>query len=569
VLLINIRPILWMLCVAVTAAATAADRTTLLVPLSAEAPQRGSQLPVAGASSNAVYADQAIGDFADHGWRAYVQLWKAHQANPADESIRRFLGLPLTESFTWTARRGRSAPRTLRWAAGSYAQIDTPHFVVYSQAGEAASRQVVEDLERCYWIWTQLFFPLWEGAPQVRAALADLRPDQSVESFLENSSSRITIQRKLRVVLYRNASDYQQSLSPDYPGVERSTGFYANDKQTIFLYAAEEDDAATRRHELVHQLFREATRSGLGRDFPGESEGFWLIEGIAGYFESACLSERDATVGGWDCSRLQFARYRTLVLGDIMPMEELIRDGRPEAQQRSDIARWYAHAIAQTHRIMDGGDAEARAWIYAQLARLYRIGSKPLFEIADEVVLQDAETRLRRFLDLTDDHLKSNPVRQPIKELVLAECRLQPETLSELPPSKNMRWLDLTRIPIDNTGVSRLVPDPSGMEQLRLEATRIDNGIKDWLKQTKRLVELDLSWTRIDDAVITAIDNRSDIAVLYLTGTQVTDDCIDAILQMPDLETVDLQRTRVTTEGLERLRKARPALQLNPLQLVK
>ena len=113
------------------------------------------------------------------------------------------------------------------------------------------------------------------------------------------------------------------------PGIERSTGYYNDQNQTIFLYVGDVDDAATRRHEMVHQLFREATRSSLRQDrMPAEQSGFWLIEGIAGYFESLKVGDRVATVGGWDASRLQFARYRTLALADVMPMEELERDGR-------------------------------------------------------------------------------------------------------------------------------------------------------------------------------------------------------------------------------------------------
>ncbi|MDF1840741.1 MAG: DUF1570 domain-containing protein [Rubripirellula sp.] len=564
-----------VMCAMVTASfAATADRTTLLIPLSAEGVS-SSETPAIGETgigesefASARYADQAMGQHADEGWRAYVRLWKNHSTNPANRAIRRFLGLPLQESFTWSARRGRSSPRFLRWAAGSYAQIDTPHFVVYSRAGEEPSRRVVEDLERCYWIWTQLFFPLWEGAPQVRAALANLDPGQPIEDFLQQSSSRITIQRKMRVVLFRDAEEYQQALSPDYPGVERSTGFYANDKQTIFLYSADVDDAATRRHELVHQLFREATRSGLGRSFPAEAEGFWLIEGIAGYFESVQLAERSASVGGWDCSRLQFARYRRLSLGDVMPMSDLIRDGRQAAQERSDIARWYAHAIAQTHRLMDSGNDDQRAWIYAQLARRYRIGLAPRFDLDDEAVLKDSEVALTEFLRVDDDRIRSNPIRRPLQQLVLAECPLHPETISQLPPSGLLRWLDLTRIPLENADVSRLVPDPSSVEQLRLEATKVDSGLTPWLRQTKRLTELDLSWTKIDDSVIAAVENQMGIATLYLTGTQVTDACIDGILKMRDLETVDLQRTAVTAAGLERIRTARPQLQLNPLQLV-
>lgn len=557
------RSFLLMATLAAPLSVFAADRTTLFVPRAAEDPAHSDALEF----SQAQFPDQAMGPHAEAGWKAYVRLWKAHHADPADRSIRRFLGLPLDDAFTWSARRGRSAPRHLRWTAGSYAHIDTAHFTLFSRATEAPSRRVAEDLERCYWVWTQMFFPLWEGAPQVRAGLADWNADQSANEFLEQSSARITVRRKMRVVLFRDAEEYQRTLAADYPGVERSTGFYAIDKQTIFLYASEEDDSATRRHELVHQLFREATRSALGRSFPAEDEGFWLIEGIAGYFESLFVTDEYATVGGWDCSRLQFARYRSLVLGDVMPMQELIRDGRIAAQQRSDIARWYAHAIAQTHRLMDGDQSSQRAWVYDQLARRYRISNSELAKVDEEAVLKDSEARLREYLRVDDDHLRANPVHRRLENLVLAECPISRETVAQLPPSPSLKWLDLTRIELGNDDVARLMPDPSALEQLRLEATAIDAGIAPWIAKTRQLLELDLSWTAIDDSVLEVVENRQAIEVLYLTGSRVTDRSIDAIIAMPNLETVDLQRTGVTEAGLARLKAARPQIEVNPLKL--
>ncbi len=318
------------------------------------------------------YADEAF-DGASDGWKAYLRLWRSHHQYPADPTIRRFLGLPLKGTLEMEARRGRSSPRWLGWRAGTFAQVDTPHFVIYSRAAEEPSRQVAEDLERCYWVWTQMFYPLWEGAPQVSAALGDMPTDQSVIDYLKGKTSRITIRRKLQIVLFRNAQEYQQTLGPDVPGIERSTGYYNDQKQTTFLYADETEDAATRRHEMVHQLFRQATRSALGRSAPGEAKGFWLVEGIAGYFESLHLDGPVATVGGWDSPRLQFARYRIVASGDLMPVAELMSDGRIAAQQRQDIARWYAHAIAQTHHLLDGGDPRHRRWVYQQLADLYKI----------------------------------------------------------------------------------------------------------------------------------------------------------------------------------------------------
>lgn len=533
---------------------SAADRTTLFVPLPHEA--------VTGELPDGTYPDQAFGA-AGAGWHAYVRLWQAHHQNPADPAIRRFLGLPLKQSFEVKSRPGRAAPQSLRWKAGSYLQLDTPHFVIHSRADEETGQYIAEDLEKAYWIWTQMFFPLWEANAQVSGALAEMPKDMPVADFLRSQSSRISIRRRMKVVLFRDANDYRQTLENVVPGVARSTGYYDNGQQTTYLYATQPDDAATRRHELVHQMFREATRSALRRQLPGKDEGFWLIEGIAGYFESLWVGNEFATVGGWDASRLQFARFRVLVNGDVMPMGELRADGLSAAQQRPDLARWYAHAIAQTHHLLDSGSTAARQTIYQQLADRYRI--KVDFDPSkDGAPFASADRGLLRFLQIDDQHLQDNIPATPPKQIVLADCQVSEQGLATIPASPNLRWLDLAGLPVGNRAVFRLAPNPFTMEQLRLERTRIDSGLKGWLAKATNLRELDLSSTRIDDESIRAI-NAPNLSVLWLTGTQVSDASIPVIASMRSLQSVDLQQTRVTGAGIGRLRSTRPKLEINLL----
>jgi hypothetical protein len=532
----------------------AADRTTCVVP-------RGNQ--VAGLiPAGAIYPDQAMGDVASDGWQAYMRVWKALHEHPGDPTLRRFLGLPLDGAVEAKIRRGRSAPSWLRWRPG-YQQVDTPHLTIYTHATAAATVRVAEDLESCYWVWTQMFFPFWEAAPQVSTIFKGLQADEDVADYLRRKPSRITVSRKLRVVMFRDAAEYQQTLGPDNPGIERSTGFYNDKLQTTFLYAAERDDAATRRHEMVHQLFRQATRSTLGNNMPGEDAGFWLVEGIAGYFESLQLRGGLATLGGWDSSRLQFARFRMLAFGDEMPMKELTADGRIAAQQRQDIARWYAHGIAQTHHLLHSSEPADRRYIYQQLAELYAVKS----ELGDARLTADPQRGLKSFLSIDDNHIKQNPPRAPLIRLCLAGCEVTEAGLALIPASPELQWLDLSRLPIGNEAVRRLVPQPESLQQLTLEATKVDAELQAWLSRANNLRELDLSWLEMDDAVIKSIAGARELETLWLTGTNVSDKSIDTIAGMKNLQAVDLQRTQVTAAGLARLRQARPELNLNPLEL--
>ncbi|MGI9466915.1 MAG: leucine-rich repeat domain-containing protein [Rubripirellula sp.] len=538
-------------------AAIAVDRTTLFLPLAPEA--RVSE------SGEGLFADVAVGEQASPGWKAYRRLWQAHHVDPGNPGIRRFLGLPLKGDFESTAKRGRGAPRWLGWKSGSYAQVDTAHFVLYSKADREASMRVAEDLERCYWVWTQMFFPLWESSAQVSLALKEMGDDESVTSFLESSPQRITIRRKLRVVLCSNADEYRKVLGAT-PGVELSTGFYSDKYKTVLLFASDQDDPATRRHELVHQLFREATRSGLGRSMPAAKEDFWLIEGIAGYFESLHLGPEIATVGGWDSSRLQFARYRLLVGGDSMSMNELRQDGREAAQERSDIARWYAHAILRTHQLIDGRNARDRQWVYGQLATLYKVNAESA-SLEDELDWNGLDRSVRDFLTVDDQHLADNRVSYPIQQLCLAGCEVSEAGLQTIPVSPSLQWLDLSRLPVGNAAVQRLVPEPEKLEQLNLEATRIDSGLGNWLRKATQLDEVDLSWTKVGDGAIDSLGGAKKITTLWMTGTQISDQSVAPILKMSGLKSVDVQRTKVSGAGVKQLQAGGSQLDVNPLEL--
>ncbi len=556
----------------------AADRTTCFFPLPSDA---SSDSPLD--TSRVRLPCDGFGPATPEGWRRYLQVWLAHQRDPSDAAIRQFLGLPPESAVTASSRRGRSAPRELGWRPGSYRQLETPHFQLFTRAEAQTSQQIVEDLERCYWIWTQTFYPLWEGSRQVSLALSGLDDSMPVAEFLSGSSARITTARKMKVVLFRDAAEYRQTLGRQVPGIEQSTGYYSDPMRITFLYAAEPDDAATRRHELVHQMFREATRSGLGRNPPGETRDFWLVEGIAGYFESLWIGSRDGTLGGWDSPRLQFARHRVLTRDDRMPMSELRADGREAAQQRADLARWYAHAIAQTHRLLDdpGGSGDQqrddrsgtdrgvfRSWTFAKLAELYQIPSQlkePPSGFDDDRA--EGDGLLESFLRVDDEDLLNNRVNRPLRELYLAKCEVTGAGLRSIPPQRTLQWLDLSRLPITDRDVTRLVPDPVDLQQLSLEETKVTPQLGSWLGKARHLRELDLSWTASDDQLMAVLPNESVLETLWLTGSGVSNDSIDKLGSLKELGAVDLQRTAVDAEGLRRLRRRKPKLEINPLEL--
>ncbi|MEM0926672.1 MAG: hypothetical protein AAGJ83_11585, partial [Planctomycetota bacterium] len=312
------------------------------------------------------------------GWTAYAQLWSEFHDDPSNPTLRQYLGLPIGRgsdaSLITKLSRGRSAPRWLGWPVGTYAHVETPHLQIFSHANREQTIKVAEDLERVFWVWSQIFFPLWDRRNQVSLHLNDFKDGSSITQLLNDRPARLRPRKKLRIVLFRDSDEYIETLRKDVPGIEASTGFYADERRTSFFFPSDDVDAeASQRHELIHQLFRESTLSGLDDRFPGETDRFWLVEGIAGYFESLVLAEGIATVGGWDSPRLQFARHRVFRRRQVVAFDSLANDGRRAVQTGGDLGTFYAFAIAYTHAVMDGPSSEARRWLMQTLAELYEV----------------------------------------------------------------------------------------------------------------------------------------------------------------------------------------------------
>jgi hypothetical protein len=285
--------------------------------------------------------------------------------------------------------------------------------------------------------------------------------------------------------------------------------------------------------------------------------------------ESMVVESRTATVGGWDSPRLQFARYRVLANRDLIEPDDLMRDGQRQAQGRADLARWYSHAIANVHMLMDGGDRANKRWVYDELASLYQMRwrSEEKSESVESRLRANWGIDLQRFLVVNDSDLVSGKVRRPLRELCLTGCGVSDVGLKSINPSEDLVWLDLARLPISSEVIEALAPNPSKMEQLTLEVTKIDRQLLGWLEQANNLRELDLSWTMVDDEFAGAIENMRELTVLWLTGTRLTDQSVDVLIDLPKLQSLDVQRTQISDAGLSRLRAARPRLQLNPLEL--
>ena len=570
----------WSLVFLLAAGAPAADRSAAYLPAASAVSAAESIAPAdaaiwqAGILPTAAVGIDADSRGGDADWWRYVALWRGHHDNPASPAIRRWLALPLSDEVQLTARKGRLAPRFLPWKAASFAVVQTPHFEILTRANGPDSKQIARDLERIYWVWTQLYFPLWSGRDQVAVSLADWNPSStSADEFLsQHARSRLSLRKRHRVVLLPDETSYQQTIAhPQIAAgssatIAASTGFYSDSLTTSFFYPQADQSAIA--HEICHQLFEEATDRGRANATTATTNEFWLVEGIAGHFESLQYGATLASVGGWDSNRLQYARYQNLIArqGSI-PIDEL-RGNRTEIQRRGDLARWYSQSILQAHDALDRDPASPRrAIILNMLAGIYGVDITDFASLRDinSETLDPAE-RTDHYLMLDDAALLAHPITGNAGAICLAACEVSDRGWASLPPLPHVRWFDASRTAITDDSVRRLLGDASGIDQLSLEATKVTPAIGGLLSRASELRELDLSWTAIDNSVVELLKTCPHLETIWITGTPITDDVIDVIAALPNLKTIDLQRTQVSAAGLQRLQTLRPELDINPLQ---
>lgn len=472
----------------------------------------------------------------------YQMFWQAAREDPRNPSVLRALGLPESGEVPVTIRPGRNFERQLNWPARSYLEIQSPHFMIDARCDQDQAMELALRLERVYWIWTQVFYPLWENRGLVSAAL---RGQGRFET-------RIT---RHRVVVFANRQEYIDTLSKETPGIERSTGYYSNHAKITFLYLGADADLATQYHELTHQLIGEATRMRVSPDV-GLPSDFWIVEGIASYMESLRMHQDYATVGGWESSRLQFARYRVRGLGEMMPLPRLIDQGRDAVQQSPDIASWYSYSAAYSHLFMDG---EHRQPFLEYVRSCYEQPSKSR---------SLPEVDLAEFLSVSNrDMLQLRPGAQ-LQQLCLANTQVNEDGLAALADQQQLAWLDLSRLPIGDAAIADLCQRNTNLNQLSLERTLASGKALAAIGSLQELQELDLTLAPVTDQDLESITGLQHLETLWLTATRVSDNSVDLISNLPALQQVDLQRSTVTEAGIEKLRLARPNLQINPLQIV-
>lgn len=234
-------------------------------------------------------------------------------------------------------------------------RFTSDHWEITSTAPLAAAAGVATTLEETHGIWRQVFGPL-AIAPRDRR---------------QSGRPRRANLEPLVAVLCADRRQYLAELEPHEPAIGITQGIYQASTRTLWLVQAAEDAAAARatiRHEATHQLCAESRPTS---PLAGETCGFWAIEAVACYLESAATAAWGWTVGGPEAGRMTAARRLLIDDGFHVPLEELTALGRAAFQSDPRIASLYAELGGLADFFMNGDRGRHREAFVAYVARVY------------------------------------------------------------------------------------------------------------------------------------------------------------------------------------------------------
>ena len=196
----------------------------------------------------------------------------------------------------------------------------------------------------------------------------------------------------------------------DGPRVGETLGIYFDTIRESHFYDLNSDgqdplygDARqmqTLYHEGVHQLFQETESKGRS---PGENANFWVIEGVACYFESLIKiphfrGERGRyQIGGAWGARMVSAIERGL----LMPTAELVAMPQSDLQRQPNLARVYAQSTALVRMLMHAHQQRDREALVEYLREVY--GGRPDGEELSRLIGRpygELDAEYERFLNL-------------------------------------------------------------------------------------------------------------------------------------------------------------------------
>lgn len=207
-------------------------------------------------------------------------------------------------------------------------------------------------------------------------------------------------------------------------------------------------------------------------------------------------------------------------------------------------------------------DAVGKDFLYSIVAVDLSDGSYSGDDLSSLSALPQLESLHLILSTLQGDCLAPLASAASLRHLTLDESQFSDVDFSHLRSLDRLEYLSLSTCQgIDHNCLKQLT-FLRGLRFLNLSGNHLE--LRD-LETLGRMVQLDtlmLSNSEIDSVGLRHLQSLQDIRVLVLYNTDVDDRAIETLISMPKLREVDISDTSVTEAGRNRLRMARPDIEI-------
>lgn len=310
-------------------------------------------------------------------------------------------------------------------------EVPSEHFLVKTNVSLEAGVELSRRLE-VFHGWLQQNFAAFFDTPQ---SLQD-----RFEKATDRSADRNV--KPMEVHYYATREEYQKRVQGKVPANLETNGLYWQPERTSYFYLnPERRDVTTLFHEATHQILdvnttsdrvlaaRTRARKLRQRRIEDwvlcEHSNFWLIEGLACYFESFEIDEDGkVTVGNPEYVRFNTARQRLLDPSFFfyMPSLQFFALGKDEFQSHPQVSPLYTQASGYVHFLMHYDDGLYRDDLIQLLTAVYRpdaekITEEPSLTRIAGVSYDELDRQYREHMQNMDDWIrtKESEIERPEK----------------------------------------------------------------------------------------------------------------------------------------------------------
>ncbi|MFN9717173.1 MAG: hypothetical protein ACK58L_00670, partial [Planctomycetota bacterium] len=297
-------------------------------------------------------------------------------------------------------------------------EIPSEHFLVKTNVSLEAGVELSRRLETFH-LWLQKNFAAFFETPQ------------ALQERFENAAQRSAPKRDkpMEVQYFATREEYEKRVEGKVPPNLETNGLYWEPDRTSYFYMnPDRDNFSTLFHEATHQILdvhtmdarrlaarTKAVKQRSRRPEPWvlcEYSNFWIIEGLACYFESFELHDGQVSLGRPDYVRFETAQQRMLdpTYFYYMPARQFFALGKEDFQKHPQVSPLYTQAAGFAHFLMHYEEGLYRDDLIALLSGVYQpdpssVLEDPSFSRIADVPWDDLDHQYRTHMQNLADQL--------------------------------------------------------------------------------------------------------------------------------------------------------------------